>query len=148
MNVKLELSAAYSPPYAVIYTDTVTDRIRRVMDLIGSGAAAEEAPVVAQHEDRIMVLKPEEIYLIRVEDKHTVVYTEKEHYFSRKRLYELQQQLGKGFMQISRQCIVNLSYIRSVETGFGGSLRLNLDNGLGDYVSRTYLPPFRRYLGL
>ncbi len=36
----------------------------------------------------------------------------------------------------------------SIEPGFSGTLLLKLKNGCRDYVSRTYLPKFRKYLGL
>ena len=37
-------------------------------------------------------------------------------------LYEMQQQLGAGFMQISKSTLVNLSYMSNVEAGFSLSL--------------------------
>ena len=69
-------------------------------------------------------------------------------YRSRKRLYELEKQLGKQFMQISKSTLVNLSYLDSIEAGFNGTLLLKLKNGCKDYVSRKYLPEFKKYLGL
>ena len=75
-------------------------------------------------------------------------YGEKQKYRSRKRLYEIGQQLGKQFMQISKSTLINLSYMDSIEPGFSGTLLLKLKNGCKDYVSRTYLPEFKKYLGL
>ena len=43
---------------------------------------------------------------------------------------------------------VNLSYLDSIEPGLGGTMLLKLKNGCKDYVSRKYLPDFKRYLGL
>ena len=51
-------------------------------------------------------------------------------------------------MQISKACVVNLSFAESVEAGFGGSLLLKMKNGLSEYVSRTYLPGLKNYLGI
>ena len=51
-------------------------------------------------------------------------------------------------MQTSKSCLVNLKVLDSVESSFGGALMLKLKNGLTDYVSRTYLPAFKQYLGL
>ena len=144
MKVIVELSKEYDPPYAVIYTDTVTDDIRKAIDLLGT----KETPLIAQQGDRIEVIKPDEVYMIRVEGGDTIIYTEKEKYYSRKRLYETYEQLGAGFMQISRQTIVKLSCVKSVEAGFNGTLLLKLKNGYSDYVSRKYLPEFKKYLGL
>ncbi|WP_130837158.1 LytTR family DNA-binding domain-containing protein [Lachnoclostridium sp. Marseille-P6806] len=144
MKVSMELSKEYVPPYAVIYADKVTDEIRQALELL----KAADSPVIGQQEDKMAVIKPDEIYMVRAENGKIVIYTEKESYCSGKRLYELRQQLGSGFMQISKQSIIRLSYIESVEAGFGGSLALKLKNGLRDYVSRKYLPLFKEYLGL
>ena len=89
-----------------------------------------------------------EIYMVRVENKDTIIYGKEHRYSSRKRLYEMQQQLGAGFMQISKSTLVNLSYMSNVEAGFSGTLLLKLKNGCKDYVSRKYLPEFKKYLGL
>ena len=93
-------------------------------------------------------LQLKEIYMVRVENKDTIIYGKEHRYRSRKRLYEMQQQLGTGFMQISKSTLVNLSYMSNVEAGFSGTLLLKLKNGCKDYVSRKYLPEFKKYLGL
>ena len=145
MKVKVDISAEYKEPYAVIYTDKVTEDIQRMIDVFSTG----ETPVVAmRNEEDLIVLQPVNIYMVRVEDGDTIIYGEKQKYRSRKRLYELGQQLGKQFMQISKSTLINLSYMDSIEPGFSGTLLLKLKNGSSDYVSRTYLPEFTKYLGL
>ena len=145
MKVSIDLSAEYKEPYAVIHTDKVTDEITRFIDLFSSN----ETPVTAlQNEEEIVVLQPKEIYMVRIEGGDTVIYGEKQKYRSRKRLYELAEQLGKQFMQISKTTLINLNYIDRIEPGFSGTLLMKLKNGNKDYVSRKYLPEFKRYLGL
>ena len=145
MKVSVDISEEYKEPYAVIHTDKVTDEIQRMIDIF----SINEAPITAlQNEEDIIVLQPKEIYMIRVENGDTVIYGEKNKYRSRKRLYELGAQLGAQFMQISKSTLVNLSYLDSIEPGFSGTLLLKLRNGSSDYVSRTYLPAFKKYLGL
>lgn len=145
MKVNVDISAEYIEPFAVIHTDKVTDEIQRIIDVLGTS----EAPVTAlKNEEDIIVLQPQDIYMVRVEDGDTVIYGAKERYRSRKRLYELASQLGKQFMQISKTTLINLSYMDSIEPGFSGTLLLKLKNGNKDYVSRKYLPEFKKYLGL
>ncbi len=145
MKVNIDISAEYKEPYAVIHTDKVTDEIQRMIDVFSNS----ETPVTAlQNEEDIVVLQPREIYMVRVEDGDTVIYGARQKYRSRKRLYELAQQLGKQFMQISKTTLINLSYMDSIEPGFSGTLLLKLKNGDKDYVSRKYLPEFKKYLGL
>ena len=145
MKVNIDISAEYKEPFAVIHTDKVTDEIQRMIDIFSNS----ETPVTAlQNEEDIVVLQPKDIYMVRIENGDTVIYGAKQKYRSRKRLYELADQLGKQFMQISKTTLINLSYMDSIEPGFSGTLLLKLKNGNKDYVSRKYLPEFKKYLGL
>jgi len=145
VKVSIDISAEYKEPFAVIHTDKVTAEIQRAVDMLGTN----ETPVTAfRNEEDIVVLKPDEIYMVRVEDGDTIIYGAKSRYRSRRRLYELSEQLGSKFMQISKTTLVNLSYMDSIEPGFSGTLLLKLKNGSKDYVSRKYLPEFKKYLGL
>lgn len=145
MKVNIDISAEYKEPFAVIHTDKVTDEIQRMIDIFSNS----ETPITAlQNEEDIVVLQPKDIYMVRVENGDTVIYGAKQKYRSRKRLYELADQLGKQFMQISKTTLINLSYMDSIEPGFSGTLLLKLKNGDKDYVSRKYLPEFKKYLGL
>ena len=145
MKVSVDISPEYKEPYAVIHTDKVTDEIQHIIDSL----AASDAPITALlNEEDIIVLKPKEIYMVRVEGGDTIIYGEKNQYRSRRRLYELANQLGKQFMQISKTTLINLSFMDCIEPGFSGTLLLKLKNGCKDYVSRKYLPEFKRYLGL
>ena len=145
MKVSVDISPEYREPYAVIHTARVTDEIQRIIDVLGTS----ETPITAlQNEEDIIVLQPKDIFMVRVEDGDTIIYGARQKYRSRKRLYELADQLGKQFMQISKTTLINLSYMDSIEPGFSGTLLLKLKNGNKDYVSRKYLPEFKKYLGL
>ncbi|MBR6223767.1 MAG: LytTR family transcriptional regulator [Lachnospiraceae bacterium] len=144
MKVSVDISPEYTDPYAVIYTNQVTDEIQRMIDAF----SANETPITALREDDMIILQPKDIYMVRVEDGETIIYGAKQKYRSRRRLYEIAQQLGNQFMQISKATLINLSYMDSVEPGFSGTLLLKMKNGSKDYVSRKYLPEFKKYLGL
>ena len=122
----------------------VTEEIQKVSDLLQQ----DNGPVTAYSEDRLVVLQPEEIYMVRVEDETTVIYSKENKYKSRKRLKEIYAQVGDGFMQISKSTVINLKYLDSMEAGFGGTMVLKLKNGCKDYVSRFYLKALKQYLGL
>lgn len=109
MKVSVELSVEYKDPYVVIYADEVTDEIQRVLELLRD---QKEAFITAlEKEENIVILQPKEIYMVRVEAGETIIFGEKQKFRSRKRLYELEQQLGRQFMQISKSTLVNLSYM-------------------------------------
>ncbi len=144
MKVKLRISDEIQEPYAVIYSDSLTDEISRaVMFLENTGKL-----ITAEENGRILILQPEEIFMVRIENERTIIYCQKDKYLSSKRLYQLEEQLGKGFMKISKSTIINLSHIKCVEPSFKGMMSLVMKNGCKEYISRKYLPDFKRYLGI
>ena len=144
MQVKISLSPEFKDPLAEIHTESVTEEVQNAVSLLQT----EPSLITAQIDNRIAVLRPEEIYMVRVEGGDTILYGKAQTYYSRKRLYEIAERLGPGFLQIAKSTLVNLSYLDSVEAGFNGTLLLRLKNGCKDYVSRKYLPAFKQHLGL
>ena len=144
LKVELKISKEVKEPYAVIYSDSLTDEITSaVMYLENTGKI-----ITGEDNGRIAVLQPSEIYMVRVENERTVIYGEDKKFLSPKRLYQLEQQLGNGFMKISKSTVINLSHIKCVEPSFKGMMSLVMKNGLKDWISRKYLPDFKKYLGI
>ena len=144
MNVEIKLVEGLEDPYAVIYTETISEEIHNIVSFL----EAKKGVITAVSEDRTIVLREEEIYLIRIENKETVIYCKKRQYISKKRLCELEKNLKHGFMKISKTTLINLNYLDSIEASFGGMMLLIMKNGCKDYVSRKYLPDLKKYLGL
>lgn len=143
MRVELKISPEISEPYAVIYASSVTEDVKNAISFFEK----ENPYITVSDNERITVLQPEEIFMVRVENDHTVVYCEKKRYQSSKRLYQLEKELGKNFMRISKSTIINLRQIYCVEPSFG-MMCIVLKNGSKDCISRKYLPDFKKYLGL
>lgn len=146
MRVEIKVSESVTEPYAVIHTNEMTAEISRMAAVIEAGD--NSGFVTAAEDERIFVLKIDEIYMVRVENEKTVIYSETKRYNSNKRLYEFENLFGKDFMRISKSTLVNLKYLNCVEPSFGGTMLLVLKNGCKDYISRKYLPAFKKYLGL
>lgn len=144
MNVEIKIDTSVKEPFAVIYTGEVTDEVTRAVELLKK----KEGIITAKDEDKISILKAEDIYMVRIEEGKTFIYGKNRRWKSSKRLYELKEDVGPGFMQISKACFINLSFMDSVETTFGGMMSMILKNGLKEYVSRKYLPDLKAYLGI
>ena len=127
MKVNVDISSEHKETYAIIYTNKMTEEIQRVMDIFSTRVT----PITAlRNEEDIIVLQPTDIFMIRVENGDTIIYGENDNYRSRRRLYELKEQLGNSFMQISKSALINLSYMDSVESSFSGTLLLKLKMGV------------------
>lgn len=108
--------------------------------------------VVAQREDRWVLLDPREIRF--AEADHNSVWLTSDHgrlVAATRGLDRLEQQLeGKGFLRVHRRFLVNLGRVREVELGFKGALFLATDarNRETVPVSRRHASQLRQALGL
>lgn len=65
MKVKVELNKDQDLPLAVIYTDKIIEEVERAVAFLESGASS--GPLIAQQEDRLVIIKPSDVILVRVE---------------------------------------------------------------------------------
>ena len=144
MKVEIKLIEGLEESYAVIYTELIDEEIQNIVSIIGNSTGV----VTAFNNERIIVLKESDIYVIRVEDKKTVIYCKDKQYISKKRLCELEKTLKSSSMKISKTTLINLKYIEGIEAAFGGMMLLIMKNGVKDYVSRRYLPDLKKYLDI
>lgn len=147
MRVSVELQQQIKEPYAVIYAQQITEEVSRMVNFIGNEAGREKVLCLEQETGYVMV-RMEEIYMVRFEEDMVVLYGEEEKYFSGQRLYQVEEQLDSDFIRISKTTIVSIRYMKSVEPSFGGTMILKMKNGLRDYISRKYLPEFKKKIGL
>lgn len=145
IKVEIKISEDIPEPNVVIYTKEITEEITQVAAAIRN---ATGKVITALENGRIIVLRSEEIYMVRVENEKTAVYGKTQSYNCSKRLYEIEEIMGKDFMRISKSVLINLKYLDCVEPSFNGMMLLKLKNGSKDYVSRKYLPVLKNYLGI
>ncbi|WP_295621647.1 LytTR family DNA-binding domain-containing protein [uncultured Methanobrevibacter sp.] len=133
MKVQLFVSKDLEEPYAEIYTDVLTDNIQKAMVLLeNEGSEKEEEGIgdnsilaVKKGQD-IVLLDFEDIFMIRVEDKQTKVYTEDKEYVIKKPLYQIEESLDSNFVRVSKAAIVNLRKIKRVAPSLKGMMFIEL----------------------
>lgn len=145
MKVEIKISDDVPETNIVIYTKEITEEITQVAAAIKN---ATGKIITVWENGQIIVLRPEEIYMVRVENEKTTVYGKTQSYSCSKRLYEIEEIMGNDFMRISKSVLINLNYLDCVEPSFNGMMLLKLKNGSKDYVSRKYLPALKHYLGI
>ena len=153
MKVDLFISRDIEEPYAEIHSDSLTDNIQKAMDLLENDNVEEEydgnSSILAVKKGQdIVLLDFKDIYMIRVEDKQTKVYTENKNYLVKKPLYQIEENLNSDFVRISKSVIVNLRKIERVAPSLRGMMFIELKNGLKDNISRKYLADFKKALDL
>lgn len=108
-------------------------------------------------DNQITVTKNNEKYLLSISkiayiesvDRKTFIYTEKDCYESKLKLYEIEERLcDNNFLRISKSCIVRLKYIRSLKSEFDRKIRITLENGEQLIASRQYAVELKKRLGV
>lgn len=145
MKVKIQVDPAISEEYAEFHEREITDEVSRFAEIIEK---SNRVLTGADEFERTIIINPSDIVAVHAEKKWCRILTETADYSCRKRLYELEQDLGPEFMRISKSILVCIRKIDSVEAVFNGMLLLHMKNGSKEYVSRTYLPNLKSYLGI
>ena len=153
MKVDLFISRDIEEPYAEIHSDSLTPNIQKAMDLLEtdgiiSGDDENNSILAVKKGQDIVLLDFEDIYMIRVEDKQTKVFTENKDYLVKKPLYQIEENLDSNFVRVSKATIVNLRKIKRVAPSLKGMMFIELKNGLKDNISRKYLADFKNALDL
>lgn len=145
MKVRIQVDPAISEEYAEFHVREITDNVSRFAEIIEKSNSVLTGTDVFE---RTIIINPDDIVAVHAEKKWCRILTETADYSCRKRLYELEQDLGPEFMRISKSILVCIRKIDSVEAVFNGMLLLHMKNGSKEYVSRTYLPNLKTYLGI
>ena len=117
--------------------------VNRIVSLIKSA----DTQIECYMDDSLKLINVSEVYYIESIDKKTIVFDEKQGYYNKSRLYQLYEKLAnKGFVQISKYCIVNINKLEKIKTLANSHLEAELSNGKCLYVTRKYLENIRLLL--
>ena len=127
----------------VIYAHSRTQLVEGIERLVNE----REEYVLGHTDGSIYKLMPEEIYCVTVEDGKIYAVTSDERYRIKERLYEVENDWGRGFLKINQSCLINVKKIERFESSIGGALSVVLDNGYKDYISRRQIKAVKERIG-
>lgn len=145
MKVNIIVEPDLEEDYVEIHVGALSDEVTRLSEFIEKRRSVITG--IDEYE-RIVLIDEADIVALHAENKWCRIFTDTANYTCRKRLYEIENILCKDFMRISKSIIVNLQKIENVEAVFNGMLLLRMKNGSKEYVSRTYLPKMKEFLGI
>lgn len=103
--------------------------------------------LTAYQEEKEFQLPLEQIYFIDSVDGKTFLYLEKEVYFCRNTLAVLEEKLvHTSFIRISKNCIINTNFLKSVRPMYNHRLEASLENGETLIVTRNYIEALKNKL--
>jgi len=104
--------------------------------------------LVAYIDNETHRVSPSEVFYIEAVDKKTFLYSERNVYESKQKLYELEELAMNDFFRISKSVIVNLSKIKSLIPSFSGRVEAVLINKEKVIISRRYVSELKKALGI
>lgn len=142
MKVDIQTAKDIKEICVVIYCNEVTDEIQELSNEIQKRITN----ILVEDCEKTIVLKLKDIYLIRIENTETIVYGKQKQYRINKRLYEMEEILGKDFVRISKSSVINLNNIDYLEPALGGLAKVILQNGMEEFISRKYYRKFKKLM--
>ena len=145
MKITININADVKDTDVVINCNQLSPEIERVLATLR--ILNQQMMVTKDNETHILDV-PEIIYVEAI-DRKTFVYTKNEIYESKLKLYEMEEKLIKcGFFRVSKSCLVQLQYIKSLKNDIDRKIRLTLKSGEQIMVSRQYADEMKRRLGV
>lgn len=105
--------------------------------------------MVGYDNNKSVMVYPKDIYYFESVDNKVFMYCKDQVYETRKKLYELDEELSStGFCRASKSIIMNMNKIKSLSSAFNGRLEALLFNGEKIIISRQYVPILKEKLQL
>ncbi len=145
MKISININETIPDTEIVINSRSLTPEIEKIIATL----RILDQQIMAVRNDEAYILDVAKIVYVESVDRKTFVYTESECFESKLKLYEIEQQLCQtGFLRVSKSCLVQLKFIRSLKAELDRKIRLTLENGEQIIVSRQYADELKHRLGV
>lgn len=135
MKISIDVNENLTDTEIVISCRKLTPEIEKLLASI----RVLNRQMMAVKDGETYILDVSRIVYIESVDRKTFVYTEKDCYESKLKLYEMEERLCEGgFFRVSKSCLVNIHFIKSLRNDINRKIRLTLENGEQVMVSRQY----------
>ncbi|MFC6323005.1 LytTR family DNA-binding domain-containing protein [Companilactobacillus baiquanensis] len=129
---------------AANFSDEVQELMRKLEEL-----SVKFSAIPLSIKDRVVMVQVKQIIAIEVFENELTIYTHEENYQLRGQLKKMIEKINDGdFVQISKNTVINLNHLNSLEAAFSGNMTAFLTDDLKFSVSRKYLSGLKKQLGM
>lgn len=161
-NLQTQLNLPDVTSYEVVITDDKSmmedDKVNLVFPLSQIHEVEKLLPILyakepvyfsASNERGTTRIVDSDMYYIESFGDDIYIHTANGSYRTHERLYQIEEALeSKDFVRISKSVIVNIAKIKYINPALNAKLKLELLNGQGLEVNRTYVSSFRNALSI
>ena len=143
MEVKLLKIAKEQPELVEIRCHEVTEEVREIVTFVKT----RQGQLSGMLEGKQYELPVTDVCYIEAVDNKVFLYTQKQVYETKQKLYELEELLkDKYFLRVSKSLLLNLMKVRSVKPALNGRFTAVLQNEEEIIISRKYVPELKAAL--
>ena len=129
----------------IIRCDTLDDSIMKLIHQLKS----KDELLIGTANEKIARIRPQDVYYFESVDHKVFLYTEKDVYEIKQKLYEIEDTYqGMDYFRVSKSVILNLSKIQHLSPVLGSRLEATLLNGERIMISRQYVAALKVLLGI
>ena len=148
MRVEIKIEPDIREPVAVIHAPKMNRELTALVEMLEQ-TGGKPALLFVKSDDKLHAVKTEQIDIIRTEGSDIKLYNrEAQEFVIARPLHELQERLGASFVRISKSTIINIDRIDHLSPSFDRTMYVAMENGIGEYISRSYLNDVKKRLGL
>ena len=143
MDITILRITKSQPEQLEIRCHEVTDQIREIVTFVKS-RQGQLTGIIADKQYEIPVV---DIHYIESVDNKVFLYSSKQVYETKQKLYELEEILKeKYFIRVAKSLLLNLMKVRSIKPILNGRFVAILQNGEEIIISRKYVPDLKKAL--
>lgn len=133
----------------LVRSQELTPDVQGLLDYLSLYETEAPAILPIKTNDRIEMLKVEELVFVDVNGSSLILETLKGRYLINDRLYKFSQRLNNpDFVQVSKHALININHLEALEASFSGNMLAILTGKRKMDVSRRYLVNLEKRLGL
>lgn len=143
MEIRLLKIAKSQPEQLEIRCHEVTEEIKEIVTFVKT----RQGKLTGVLEGQQFEVPVMEVYYIEAVDNKVFLYTKKQIYETRQKLYELEELLmEKYFLRVSKSLLLNLMKVGSIKPALNGRFLAVLQSGEEIIISRKYVPALKAAL--
>jgi len=143
MEIKVVKIPREQPEWMEIRCHEVTEEVREIVGFVKSRQGQVSGMLMGeQHEVSVT-----DICYIEAVDNKVFIYTAKQVYETRQKLYELEGVLReKYFLRVSKSLLLNLMKVKAIKPALNSRFLAILQSGEEIVISRKYVPELKKAL--
>ena len=143
MEIKLLKIAKEKPEEIEIRCHEITEEIQEIVTFVKT----RQGQLTGIQEGKQYEIPVLDICYIEAVDNRVFLYTSKQVYETKQKLYELEEFLKeKYFLRVSKSLLLNLMKVGSIKPAFNGRFLAILQSGEEIMISRKYVPELKMAL--